>query len=89
MVDEALLRDIKDPSFAEKATISKLLRWSKNIYYLDIIGLGPQTYSFSDYWLEERKSDYRPTLYARVLEDEGYWTTKVISGVVLIVCGAC
>ncbi|MCK4580923.1 MAG: hypothetical protein KAU10_06190, partial [Dehalococcoidia bacterium] len=49
MVDEALLRDIGDPSFSEKASLSKLLQWSRGVYYLDLAGKGPDTQSLGDY----------------------------------------
>jgi len=76
MVDEAFLRDTEDPSFFEKATLSSLLQWSESIYYLDLEGLGPSTHSPTEYQLnyDAVKSQYQPTLYARVKEggDEDY-----------------
>ena len=73
MVDEALLRDIENPSFSEKATIPGLLRWSQSIYYLDLAGLGPDTHSFTEYKLtyDGVKTRYQPTVYARVGERGG------------------
>ena len=70
MIDEALLRDIEDPSFTEKATLATLLRWSKGIYYLDLTGIGPETHSADEYRraYDELKGSYHPTVYARVLE---------------------
>lgn len=76
MVDEALLHDIEDPSFSEKATLSSLLQWSKSIYYLDLRGVGPDTRSLDEYKLNYNKvrDQYQSTLYARVVEgtDKGY-----------------
>jgi len=76
MVDQASVRDIQDPSFSEKATLSGLLQWSRSIYYLDILGLGPATQSPEEYELnyQEVKDQYQPTIYARVSEgiDTGY-----------------
>lgn len=73
MVDEAFLRDIEDPSFSEKASLSSLLNWSKSIYYLDLIGLGPETHSLDEYKndYDKVKEQYQPTLYARVREGGG------------------
>jgi len=70
MVDEAVLRDIEDPAFSEKATLDSLLRWSESIYYLDLIGLGPDPHSFDEYKLtyNQLKDRYLPTVYARVKE---------------------
>ena len=72
MVDEALVRDIEDPAFSEKATLPRLLQWSKSIYYLDLAGLGPATHSLAEYKLtyDEVKDRYQPTVYARVREGE-------------------
>jgi len=76
LIDQAVVRDIQDPSFSEKATLSGLLQWSNSSYYLDIVGLDPSIKSFDEYQhnYEEVKSKYQPTLYARVIEnpDQGY-----------------
>ena len=79
MVDEAFLRDIEDPSFSEKATLPSLLQWSKSVYYLDLIGLGPVTHSLAAYKLayDKLNNRYQPTLYARVTEGEGKSYTVV------------
>ncbi len=70
MIDEASLQDIGDPFFSEKATLSSLLQWPKDIYYLDLVGLEPAANSLDEYKLEYDKvqSKYQPTLYARVVE---------------------
>ena len=70
MVDEALVRDIEDPSFSEKATLASLLQWSTSAYYLDLAGLGLSVQSFDEYKLkyEELREQYQPTVYARVKE---------------------
>ncbi|MFC1902901.1 hypothetical protein ACFLX4_02400 [Chloroflexota bacterium] len=76
MVDEAVLRDVEDPSFFQKATLLNLLQWSKSIYYLDLEGLGPESHSFEEYKLayDRIKNRYQPTIYARVREggDKNY-----------------
>ncbi len=73
MVDGAFLRDVGDPSFSEKATLSSLLQWSKSVYYLDLEGLGPATHSLTEYKLtyDKIKDQYQPTVYARVREGAG------------------
>ena len=70
MLDQAFIRDIENPAFAEKATLLSLLQWSKSVYYLDLEVLGPTTHSFTEYKLtyDELKGQYRPTLYARIWE---------------------
>ena len=70
MVDEALVRDIEDPAFSQKATLSGLVEWSKSIYYLDLAKAEAGSESFPKYKLnyEEAKDSYPPTIYARVLE---------------------
>ena len=76
MLDTAILHDVEDPSFSEKATLSSLLQWSKDIYYLDLVGLEPKTNSIAEYKItyEKAKARYQPTVYARVKEgrDKGY-----------------
>lgn len=77
MLDQAFIRDIENPDFAEKATLSSLLQWSKSVYYLDLEVLGPTTHSFTEYKLtyNELKGQYQPTLYARIWEGgEGSYT---------------
>ncbi len=82
MLDQSFIREIENPTFAEKATLPSLLQWSNSGYYLDLEVLGPATHSFADYKLtyDELKSRYQPTVYARIREgDEGsdtivqYW----------------
>lgn len=70
MLDQAFIRDIENPAFAEKATLLSLLQWSKSVYYLDLEVLGPTTHSFAEYKFtyDELKGQYQPTLYARVWE---------------------
>jgi len=73
MVDKAFLRDVKDPAFSKKATLSSLLQWSKSIYYLDLMGLEPNPHSLTEYKLayDKVKEQYQHTLYARVREGGG------------------
>ncbi|MDD4876964.1 MAG: hypothetical protein PHQ86_07560, partial [Dehalococcoidales bacterium] len=68
MVDQAFMRDIKDPSFNEKATLPGLLQWSGSIYYLDILGLVPAAQSAEEYQsnYEKIKGLYQNTIYVRV-----------------------
>jgi len=74
MVDDALLRDIEDPAFFEKATLPGLLQWSQSVYYLDLADLEPGTHSSAQYKLayDQLNGQYQPTLYARVREGESY-----------------
>lgn len=76
MVDDAFLRNTEDPSFSEEATLRRLLQWSRSVYYLDLVGLGPTTHSPAQYKLtyDQVSGRYQPTLYARVREagSEGY-----------------
>jgi len=73
MLDTAVLHDVEDPSFSEMVTLSNLLRWSKNIYYLDIAELEPKTNSVAEYKLtyDKAKARYQPSVYARVKEGGG------------------
>ncbi|MFC1979726.1 hypothetical protein ACFLVS_02500 [Chloroflexota bacterium] len=73
MVDTAVLREVGDPTFSLKATLSSLLEWSNGDYYLDLAGLGTNTHSLAEYKLtyDEVRDRYKPTLYARVREGEG------------------
>lgn len=79
MLDTALLHDVEDPSFSEKATLPSLLRWSTSVYYLDLVGLGPKTNSVAEYKsaYNETKAQYEPTVYARVKERGGGGYTVV------------
>jgi len=76
LVDDAVVRDIQDPAFSEKASLASLLRWPESVHYLDIAGLGPTTQSPADYQATYEKigGQYQPTLYVRVKEgnDDGY-----------------
>ena len=79
MVDDALLRDIEDPAFSEKATLPGLLQWSQSVYYLDLADLEPGTHSSAQYKLayDQLREQYQPTLYARVREAGGTGYTVV------------
>ena len=71
IIDQASVRDIQNPSFFERASLSGLLQWSNSIYYLDILDLEPGTQSIAEYEAKynEIKDQYQATVYARVVED--------------------
>jgi len=71
IIDQASVRDIQNPTFLERATLSGLLQWSNSIYYLDILDLEPDTQSVGGYEsnYNEVKDQYQTTIYARVKED--------------------
>ena len=79
MIDEALLREIDDPDFSEKATLRKLTERSESVYYLDIAELGPQTDTLEEYKLayDAVRGRYKPTVYARVVEGKNGDNTVV------------
>jgi hypothetical protein len=76
LIDQSLVRDINNSSFQEKASISSLLRWSKSVYYLDLVGLTPSIEHYDDYLRSyvEIKNRYKPSVYARISEqiEDGY-----------------
>ena len=73
MVDAAVLRDIENPAFSEKASLRSLLEWSRSAYYLDLAELDPDAHSITEYKLayDSVKDRYQPTIYARVWEAGG------------------
>jgi len=73
MVDLALLRDLDNPEFSEKASIRDLQQWSASDYYLDVAELDPKTHSIDEYKVtyDKAKEDYPPVVYARVKEAPG------------------
>jgi hypothetical protein len=74
MVDLSLLRDLEDPAFSEKPSVSDLRQWSKSAYYLDVANLDPKTNTVGEYKAayEPVKASYQPTIYARVKEGTDY-----------------
>jgi photosystem II stability/assembly factor-like uncharacterized protein len=74
MVDLSLLRDLDDPAFSEKPTMTSLLEWSLSRYYLDVPGLNPQTADVAQYKAayDLIRDSYRPTVYARVVYCPGH-----------------
>ncbi len=80
LIDLSLLRDITDPAFVAKPSISNLQQWSQSDYYLDVAELGPEPNDIEQYKAiyDENKARYPPTVYARVKEGAGatvlqYW----------------
>lgn len=74
MVDLTLLRDLNDPAFAEKTTITGLLERSQSEYYLDVPELNPRSASVEQYkaGYDIVSGNYRPTVYARAVYGSEY-----------------
>jgi hypothetical protein len=74
MVELSYLRDLENPAFLEKPSVSDLQQWSQGDYYLDVANLNPKTNSIGEYkaTYEPAKASYRPTIYARVKEGTDY-----------------
>lgn len=79
MVDVAVIRDLENPNFSEKATIGNLLEWSQSEYYIDMIDLNPKEHSPAEYKAayDSLKKGYQPAVYARVQEVDGTGHTVV------------
>ncbi len=74
MIELSLLRDIGNPAFTEKPTVSDLLRWFQSDYYLDVADLDPEEDSIDAYKTayDAIKENHKPTVYARVTEGRDY-----------------
>ncbi len=79
MIEQSLILSMDNSSFAEKATIANMLRYSGSSYFLDIPELSPAHFLLSLLGYKERydqalASGLSPTVYARVLKpgDSGY-----------------
>jgi hypothetical protein len=74
MVDLSLLRDLENPAFSEKPSVTDLRRWSQSAYYLDVANLDPKRNTVGEYKTayELVKANYQPTIYVRVKEGTNY-----------------
>jgi hypothetical protein len=74
MVDQSLLRDLDNPDFSQKPSVSDLQKWVQDFYYLDLMNLNPKKNSDNDYKAayDNVKANYSPTVYARVKEGTDY-----------------
>ena len=79
MVDAAVVRDLENPGFSEKAAIGNMLNWTRTAYYIDVVDLQPKKNSPAEYKIvyDSLKELYKPTIYTRVKEANGTGCTVV------------